>query len=314
MPERPSAVPSEPVAVAALLTRCRFPDAAPGSPLACALSGGPDSSALVALAVAAGFRVTAWHVDHGLRSDAAADEALARQVAARLGAGFEVRRVELEPGADLEARARAARYEALPHDVCTGHTADDRAETVLLNIGRGAGLAGAAAPFGRVRRPLLELRRSETRALCEQMGLPVADDPMNHDPHFARVAIRRDVIPALAAALGRDPVPLINRHAAIATDAAEVIGELASELDPTDCRALVDAPRAVATEALRLWLTEQTGSCTPPDAASVQRVLDVAEGRVLATEIEGGHRVARTALRLRVEPARQVGAAGRTPG
>ena len=284
--------------IAALLVRCTFP--VPGTAVACGLSGGPDSSALVALATAAGLEVTAWHVDHGLRPSAGADAEAARAIAARFGAGFELRRVRVEPGPNLEARARAVRYGALPADVLVGHTADDRAETVLFNIGRGAGLAGAAAPHAGVGRPLLGLRRFETCAVCEQLELPTVRDPMNDDPSFARVAIRNEVIPALARALARDPVPLLNRHADLASQALEVIAELAAELDPARVADLAEAPRAVATEALRRWISDTVGSA--PSAASIDRVLDVARGRVVATEITGGHRVARRAGRLRIEP------------
>ena len=281
-----------------LLARCTFP--APGTAVACGLSGGPDSAALVALATAAGLEVTAWHVDHGLRPSASADVEAAQAIAARFGAGFELRRVCVEPGPNLEARARAARYGALPADVLVGHTADDRAETVLFNIGRGAGLAGAAAPHAGVGRPLLGLRRFETHAVCEQLDLPTVRDPMNDDLSFARVAIRIEVIPALAKALGRDPVPLLNRHAELASQALEVIAELAAELDPASAAELAAAPRAVAAEALRRWISGTAGS--NPSAASIDRVLDVAAGRVIATEITGGHRVARSTGRLRIEP------------
>ena len=286
------------MSIDALLARCTFP--APGTPAACGLSGGPDSAALVALAAAAGLEVTAWHVDHGLRPSSEADAEAARAIATRLGAAFELRRVRVEPGPNLEARARAARYGALPADVLVGHTADDRAETVLFNLGRGAGLAGAAAPHATVGRPLLGLRRSETHALCEKLGLPTVHDPMNDDPSFARVAIRNEVMPALARALGRDPVPLLNRHAELAAQALEVIADLAADVDPASASALTAAPAAVAAEALRAWIVEAVGSA--PTAASIDRVLEVATGGRVATEITGGHRVARTAGRLRIEP------------
>ena len=281
-----------------LLDRCTFP--APGTAVACGLSGGPDSAALIALAIAAGLEVTAWHVDHGLRPSARTDAEAARAIANHFEADFELRRVRVDPGPNLEARARTARYAALPDDVLVGHTADDRAETVLFNIGRGAGLAGASAPHAGVGRPLLGLRRFETHALCDQLGLATVHDPMNDDPAFARVAIRNKVMPALAGALGRDPVPLLNRHADLASQALEVIAELAAGLDPTSTAALTAAPRAVAAEALRSWIAEAVGS--PPTAAAIDRVLDVAAGRGIATEITGGHRVARTAGRLRIEP------------
>ena len=281
----------------ALLDRCTFP--APGTAVACGLSGGPDSAALVALAAAAGLEVTAWHVDHGLRPSSGVDAEAARAIAARLGAGFELRRVSVDPGPNLEARARASRYATLPRDVLVGHTADDRAETVLFNIGRGAGLAGAAAPHAVVGRPLLGLRRFETHAVCKQLDLPTVRDPMNDDLSFARVAIRNEVIPALARALGRDPVPLLNRHADLASQALEVVAALAAELDPASASDLSAAPRAVAAEALRSWISATVGS--NPSAASIDRVLDIAKGRVVATEITGGHRVARSSGQLRIE-------------
>ncbi len=297
MSEAPSgAVPT--VRIDDLLARCTFP--APGTAVACGLSGGPDSAALVALAAATGLEVTAWHVDHGLRSSSGCDAEAARAIATRLGAAFELRRVRVDPGPNLEARARIARYEALPDDVLVGHTADDRAETVLFNIGRGGGLAGAAAPHTGVGRPLLRLRRFETHALCEQLALACVHDPMNDDRSFARVAIRHEVMPALAEALGRDPVPLLNRHADLASQALEVVAELAADVDPTSAAELSAAPAAVAAEALRGWIAAEVGS--PPTAASIDRVLDVAHGRCVATEITGGHRVARTAGRLRIEP------------
>lgn len=282
-----------------LLARCRFPG--PGTAVACGLSGGPDSSALVALAAAAGLEVTAWHVNHGLRASADADEAAARALAAQLGARFVARSVSVPPGPNLEARARSARYGALPDDVMVGHTADDRAETVLFNIGRGAGLAGAGARHERVLRPLLALRRWETHAVCSQLGLEVVTDPMNSDERFARVAIRKHVIPALARALRRDPVPLVNRHADLAAEAHDAFAMLARRLDPTSAEDLISAPRPVAAEALRAWIAASTGQ-RATTAASVARVLDVAAGGARAAEITGGYRVARTRGRLRIEP------------
>ncbi|MCY4067878.1 MAG: tRNA lysidine(34) synthetase TilS [Acidimicrobiaceae bacterium] len=268
--------------------------------MACGLSGGADSTALVALARAAGLQVTAWHVNHGLHSAAEVHARAAHEIAERFGAGFELRRVQLEAGPDLEARARSARYAALPDDVLVGHTADDRAETVLFNVGRGGGLAGAAAPHRSVGRPLLGLRRFETRALCRQLGVATVHDPMNDDPSFARVVIRNEVMPALARALNRDPVPLLNRHADLASQALETIAELAESVDPTNAAELSAAAPAVASQALRSWISETVGAV--PSAACIDRVLDVAAGRIIATEISGGHRVARTAQRLRIEP------------
>lgn len=282
-----------------LLDRCTFPST--GEPLALGVSGGADSVAMALLARAAGRDVVIWHIDHGLRPSSAEDAAMVAAFASDLGLGFELRGVDLEAGADLEARAREARYTALPDDVCVAHTADDRAETVLMNMLRGAGLAGVAAPFHRVNRPLIRLRRSETHALCEAEGICPVEDEHNHDPSFTRVAVRQRLIPEITELVGRDPVPLLTRHADLVADALEVVRTAAAVIDPTDVAALRAAPRAVGTEALRGWLQAQTGADHPVDAASIERVLAVVDGRHVATEVTGGHRVARTAGTLRVE-------------
>ena len=282
---------------AELLARCDFGE---DDELALGVSGGADSTAMALLAAEAGRSFTIWHVHHGIRDGSDAEAELVEKLAASLGAPFELRRLELTDGPDLEATAREARYAALPPDVCVAHTADDRAETVLLNLLRGAGLAGVAAPFSRVRRPILGLRRAETRALCESAGVSVVDDPMNQDLRFARVVVRKQLLPLAAEALGRDPVPLLNRHADLVADALVVIQDAAAALDPTDTAVLRAAPRAVASEALRQWLMTQTGTPTAVDAASINRVMDVVDGTARATEVEGGFRVARSAGRLRL--------------
>ena len=140
-----------------LLPRCTFPPA--GSTVSCAFSGGADSSALLVLAARAGCHVTAIHVDHRLRPTSGAEADHAEQLADRIGVPFERRTVDVAVGPNLEARARAARTSALPADVLTGHTADDQAETMLLNLLRGAGLDGLAGMDPRAR-PLRSIARS----------------------------------------------------------------------------------------------------------------------------------------------------------
>ena len=284
---------------ATLLGRCDFPDT--GAALALGVSGGADSTAMALLAAAADREFVIWHVHHGLRPEADDEAMVVEKLAASLGVRCETRRVTIDPGGDLESRAREARYGALPDDVCVGHTADDRAETILLNLLRGAGPAGVAAPFDRVWRPILRLRRGETRALCVARGVAFVDDPMNNDEAFARVAVRNRILPEVYELFDRDPVPLLNRHADLVADMLEVIRSGAAALDPTDTAALRAAPRAVASEALRQWLRAETGDDAMVDAASIERVMAVVDGTHVATQVVGGVRVARSGGRLRVD-------------
>ena len=283
------------VTVVELLERCRFPP--PGTEVDCAVSGGPDSTALLVLAVEAGLVATAWHVDHGLRSGSSAEGAMVARLAAGLGATARCVEAPVDDGPNLEARARDARRAVLPPGVLTGHTADDQAETVLVNLLRGAGVPGAAGIGSPERRPLLALRRRETRALCEDLGIQPLADPMNDDPRFVRNRIRHEVLPLLADVSGRDPVPLLARHAMRAAEATHLLSGLVADVDPTDVRALAELPDDLVRLALRGWLTRGADGL-PPDSASVERVLDVARGRIRATEVVGGYRVVRSAGRL----------------
>jgi tRNA(Ile)-lysidine synthase len=284
--------------VARLLPRCTFP--AGDGTLVAAVSGGADSLALLVLAVATGRPVTAFHVDHGLRPDSAADGELVRQVAARLGAACEVVSVDIAPGPNLEARARHARAHALPAAAMTGHTADDQAETVLLNLLRGSGLDGLAAMRPGPNHPLLALRRTETAALCAACGLAPVQDPTNDDLHHLRNRVRHQLLPDLAAAAGRDLVPVLTRQADLLRDEAALLDGLAAAIDPTDARALAAAPVALARRAVRRWLADPY----PPDAAAVERVLTVARGDAIACEVDGGRRIERHAQRLSLLPSR----------
>src|SRR5205823_5327540 len=142
-----------------------------GTPVTCGVSGGADSLSLLVLAVAAGCPVTAVHVDHGMRPGSANEAAVVADAATRFGAEFRSERVQVDPGSNLEARARAARSAVLPADCLLGHTADDQAETVLLNLLRGAGVEGLAGIRADVRHPILGLRRHETHDLCARLGL-----------------------------------------------------------------------------------------------------------------------------------------------
>jgi tRNA(Ile)-lysidine synthase len=281
----------------ALLARCTFP--LHGSAVTCAVSGGADSLALLVLAVAAGCRPTAVHVDHGLRPGSGAEADVVRDAAAALGAAFRSVRADVGPGPNLEARARAARYAVLPDDVLTGHTADDQAETVLLNLLRGAGLDGLAGMRPGARHPILALRRDDTHAVCAAEGLTPVVDPTNVDPVHRRNRIRAELLPLLDDIAGRDVAGVLARQAAHLRDDGDALDALSAALDPTDAPGLAVAQPALARRAVRRWLT--AGQDHPPDAATVERVLAVARNQATATDVGGGRRVARTRNVLRLE-------------
>lgn len=176
--------------------------------LAIAVSGGPDSLALLLLARAAfGDRVRALTVDHGLREGSAAEAAGVAAICDRLGISHTTLRWSGDkPASNIHAAARTARYR-LMGDWCaangvswlaTGHHADDQAETLLLRLARGSGVAGLAgirpvlalANGVTLLRPMLNRRRSELRAIVDAAGLLAVDDPSNADPRFDRTHAR----------------------------------------------------------------------------------------------------------------------------
>ena len=280
--------------VAELLSRCTFPPE--NSHVDCAVSGGADSVALLVLARAANLNVTTWHVDHGLRENSHIEAELVAQLATQFGTQFESRTVNVKQGANTEARAREARYDALPQGVMTGHTADDQAETILINLLRGSGTRGLAGMQPTDQRPLLHIRRSETEALCSALGIAVFNDPSNNDERFQRNRIRHEVLPLLESLAKRDLVPVLTRQADLLRDDDDLLNELAGALDPTDALALANAPIALSRRAIRSWLTNPL----VPDSATVERVLEVARGNALACDIGLGRQVRRSQQRLRI--------------
>ena len=280
--------------VSDLLSRCTFP--LPSTAVDCAVSGGADSVALMVLACVANLNVTAWHVDHGLRENSPTEAALVAQLATQLGAQFESRTVTVEQGANTEARAREARYAVLPPGVMTGHTADDQAETILINLLRGSGTRGLAGMQPTTQRPLLHIRRSDTQALCDALGIAVFHDPSNNDERFQRNRIRHEVLPLMESLAKRDLVPVLTRQADLLRDDDDLLNELAAALDPTDALALASAPIALARRAIRSWLTNPL----VPDSATVERVLEVARGSTLACDIGLGRQVRRSQQQLRI--------------
>ena len=188
----------------------------PGDRVLVAVSGGPDSvallHALVCLRPAYALTLSVGHVHHGLRAEADGDAEFVERLAARLDCPATVERVavRLGSGRSPEEAARAARYAALERAatafgatrLALGHIADDQAETVLMRVLQGAGprgLGGMPVSRGRVIRPLLEVDRPTVLAHLEAHGLPRVEDATNRDPKFLRNRIRHELLPLLAA-------------------------------------------------------------------------------------------------------------------
>ena len=179
----------------------------PETRIGIAVSGGPDSMALLLLAAAARpATVEAATIDHRLRAESADEARFVAGLCDRLDVPHVTMAVAVAPGASLQAQARHARYRALNDwaieqslgAVATAHHADDQAETLLMRLARGAGLSGLAATR-RARlldkdimlvRPLLGWRRSELRAIVEAAGIEPVDDPANRDPRHDRSRFR----------------------------------------------------------------------------------------------------------------------------
>jgi tRNA(Ile)-lysidine synthase len=283
-----------------IASRCVFPD----GPIVCAVSGGADSIALLVLAahVRGADNVAAIYVDHGLRATSSDDAATVRKYAEQLGVGFECRTIELVPGPNLEARARVARYEALPLDVCTGHTANDLAETMVANLIRGSGLDGLSPMMRSHRpfRPLLALQRADTLAVCAHMKWEPIHDSMNNDARFLRVRIRHEVMPLLDNVADRDVVGVLARSAHVIAADVAILDELAAALDPSDAKALRTAPEPLARRALRMWFVKHgvDPDGHPPTLAAIDRAMAVVRGEVTACELGFGWRFSRSHQRL----------------
>jgi tRNA(Ile)-lysidine synthase len=285
--------------------RAAFGDLAPGTRVVVGCSGGADSLALLVLACEHGLDVDAVYVDHGLRRGTEHEAATVAAAAERFGARFEVAPTEVGGGPNLEARARSIRYEALERirvrvgagAILVGHTRDDQAETVLLQMLRGAGLpglAGMAHGRGAIVRPLLGVRRASTRELCARLGLVPVHDPMNDELQHRRVWLRREIIPGLERGADRDLVEVLARQADVLRDDDAVLDELAAAHTPDEAATLRALPAAVARRVVRRWLA----SPAPPSVATIERVLAVARGDARAAELPGGDRVERVHGRL----------------
>ncbi|MBX3100574.1 MAG: tRNA lysidine(34) synthetase TilS [Salinibacterium sp.] len=215
-------------------------------PVLVALSGGPDSLALAAAAAfeapRAGFTAGAVIVDHGLQPGSTDAAARAATHATALGLDpVVVKPVTVGTDGGPEAAARSARYTALESAaaefgavaVLLGHTLDDQAETVLLGLARGSGAAslqGMAAVSGLYVRPLLGIRRTTTVQFCADARLDPWLDPQNDDPAYARVRVRRHVLPMLEDELGPGIAEALARTAEQLREDAEALDHFAAEI------------------------------------------------------------------------------------
>ena len=310
-----------------------------------AVSGGPDSMALLYVLarelneLKLGLHV--GHVNHGLRgAESDGDEAYVRRVARRLelpllSARVDVRSAVKQIGAGLEDAARTLRLEALQEmrrqagaaAIALGHTADDRAETLLLNLLRGAGARGLSAMRPRrdaVIRPLILARRQETLAYCRRLGLRPRRDSSNLSATFARNRVRHEALPLLSDVAGRDVVPVLCRTAEVLAGDEELLADLVRQAESRliterddgqvalDVVALEAEPVPLRRRLVRGLLRSFSAELRDVAFGHVEAVLQLAsEPGGGALQLPGGLRVERAGRTLRL---RRTGPRGDEPG
>lgn len=259
--------------------------------LGLAVSGGPDSLGLLLLAhQALPGRIAAATVDHGLRAESAVEAAMVAQVCAELGVEHAALTVTVAAG-NVQSQARAARYAALADwagatglaALATAHHTDDQAETLLLRLNRGSGVAGLAGVRARglapgtslpLLRPLLDFRRAELAGVVAAAGLDAAKDPSNEDDRFDRVRLRKAMgdadwleVPALAASAAH----LADADAALDWAAQREWTESVQRA-PMGLTYRPQAPRAVALRVIARIVRELGGE--EPRGSAVARVFE----------------------------------------
>ena len=264
--------------------------------LAIAVSGGPDSLALLALAHAAlPGAVEAATVDHGLREASAGEARAVAALCAGLGVPHAVLKVQVASG-NVQSEARSARYGALAGwmegrglaALATAHHADDQAETLLLRLNRASGVSGLAGVRARglvpgtrlpLLRPLLGWRRAELARIVSDAGWQAAQDPSNTDDRFDRARLRKELVaadwldvPARAASAAH----LADADAALAWAAAREWSECV-ERSPMGLTYRPRAPRAVALRVIARIVTELDG--TEPRGSAAARLFDALVAR-----------------------------------
>lgn len=291
---------------AALVASCHFPSS--GTAVDVAVSGGPDSLGLLLLARARGLDVTVHHVDHRARPASGDDATHVAAICRELTIPFVRHDVTVEPGPNFEARARTARRRAMPVTVLTGHTMDDLAETLLLNMLRGAGLDGMSPMVNDRTKPLRDVRRAVLHEYVSASEFDALHDETNDSPAFRRNRVRHELLPLMRDVADRDVVPVLARQAALMYDERIWLDALSREDDTVtlaaaDCRVLREWPSARLRRWLRVGLrsADQGDGEHPPSADEVERAIGVVLGTVVATELSRGRRLARRDQHLTLE-------------
>lgn len=278
----------------------------PSGPITLALSGGADSAALAYICLDAGIALDALHIDHGLPASPRLAQAAA-SVADQLSVPLDTVKVEIGQGPSLEERARDARYAVFDRRetaVLTGHTRDDNAETILINLVRGTGAAGLTGiPYHRppnTYRPMLSVSRNETRELAALAELPFYDDPMNDDPAITRNRVRQTLLPIL-----REINPQVVENLARAASTLDRDSAFLDSLVPETGDApgvpiaiVVTLPRPVADRLLQALLRTAGVGVT---ADRLERVWSVVNGEAVSQDLVRGLRVTRRGALVVVE-------------
>jgi tRNA(Ile)-lysidine synthase len=254
----------------------------PPAQLAVAFSGGLDSTVLLHATIKAHGKknVHAFHVHHGIQKEADQWQAHCKAVAKKLGCHFDTRNVKLNKPSNIESQARNLRYEALTQmcqahkiqDLLLAHHLDDQAETVLIQLMRGAGLPGLSAmpqvkskELIHLWRPFLNMRRKDLEIYAKEYQLTWIEDPSNQDESYRRNAIRKSILPTLEK-FQEGAIENLSRSAKHLGEAQELLNQLADidlglmegkeGLSKTNLIRLYKTSQARATNALRRWLSK----------------------------------------------------------
>ena len=254
----------------------------PPAPLAVAFSGGLDSTVLLHATIKAHGKknVHAFHVHHGIQKEADQWQAHCKAVAKKFGCHFDTQNVKLNKPSNIESQARNLRYEALTEmcqahkiqDLLLAHHLDDQAETVLIQLMRGAGLPGLSAmpqvkskELIHLWRPFLNMRRKDLEIYAKEHQLTWIEDPSNQDESYRRNAIRKTILPTLEK-FQEGAIENLSRSAKHLSEAQELLNQLADidlglietkeGLSKTNLIRLYKTSQARASNALRRWLSK----------------------------------------------------------